>query len=192
MLRVDRASGNALGERAASVQHCATMKRRSLLQLGLGATALLALAGAGVSAWRPGWRDGALSGPARDIFGAVARAVLQGCLPTDVAVRQVALQAHLKRLEASIAGLSPTTRKELSDLLAVLGIAAGRRAMTGLGTPWADASTAEVQQALGSMRVSNSATRQQVYHALRDLTNAAWFADAGSWDLLGYPGPQIV
>ena len=42
------------------------------------------------------------------------------------------------------------------------------------------------------MRVSSGTTRQQVYHALRDLTNAAWFADAGSWDLLGYPGPQAV
>ncbi len=186
------ASGNALGARTASVQHCATMKRRRLLQLGLGATALLALAGVGVSAWRPGWRDGALSAPARGIFVAVARAVLEGCLPADAAVQRVALLAHLQRLDTSIAGLAPATRGELSDLLAVLGTAAGRRAMTGLGTAWAEASAAEVQQALSSMRTSSSVTRQQVYHALRDLTNAAWFADAGSWDLLGYPGPQTV
>jgi hypothetical protein len=168
------------------------MKRRGLLQLGFGATALLALAGIGVSAWRPGWRDGALSAPARELFAAVARAVLQGCLPADSAVQRVAMLAHLQRLELSIAGLAPATRKELSDLLAVLGTAAGRRAMTGLGSPWPDASVAEVQRALDSMRLSASDTRQQIYHALRDLTNAAWFADAGNWGLLGYPGPQAV
>ena len=168
------------------------MKRRSLLQLGLGASVLLALAGAGVSAWRPGWRDGALIEPAREIFGAVARAVLQGCLPDDPAVQRVALQAHLQRLDASIAGLAPATRRELSDLLAVLNTAAGRLALAGLGTAWVQASTAEVQQALSDMRLSSSITRQQVYHALRDLTNAAWFADAGNWAFVGYPGPQAV
>lgn len=102
------------------------------------------------------------------------------------------MQAHLQRLEASIAGLAPATRQELSDLLAVLGTAVGRRALTGLATPWAEANVVEVQHALSHMRVSSGTTRQQVYHALRDLTNAAWFADAGSWDLLGYPGPQAV
>jgi hypothetical protein len=168
------------------------MKRRRLLELGLGAGVLLALAGAGVSAWQPGLRDGVLSVPARELFSAVARAVLDGCLPADAAVQGMALRAHLQRLEASIRGLAPATRKELSDLLAVLATAAGRRAITGLTTPWPLAGTAEVQQVLTAMQRSGSNTRQQVYHALRDLTNAAWFADAGNWDLLGYPGPQAI
>jgi hypothetical protein len=168
------------------------MQRRRLLQLGLGAGALLALAGAGVSAWRPGWHEGQLSEPAADVFAAVACAVLQGCLPADPAVQHLALQAHRRRLNASIAGLAPATRRELSDLLALLGTAAGRRALTGLGTPWAQASAAEVLGALDGMRASGSTTRQQVYHALRDLCNAAWFADAGSWVALGYPGPQNI
>lgn len=168
------------------------MKRRSLLQLGLGAGVLLALAGAGASAWRPGWRDGALSEPAREIFSAVARAVLDGCLPDDPAVQRIALLAHLQRLEASIAGLAPATRRELSDLLAVLSTSAGRRALAGLGSDWAQASTADLLQALNDMRLSRSSTRQQVYHALRDLTNAAWFADAGSWTQVGYPGPMAI
>lgn len=168
------------------------MKRRHLLQLGLGASVMLALAGAGLSAWRPGWRDGALTEPGREIFDAVARAVLQGCLPDEPTVQRVALQSHLQRLGASIAGLAPSTRRELSDLLAVLNTAAGRLALAGLGKAWAQASTAEVQQALSDMRLSSSSTRQQVYHALRDLTNAAWFADAGNWVLVGYPGPQAV
>lgn len=168
------------------------MKRRRLLQLGLGAGALLALAGAGVSAWRPGWRDGQLTDAGAEVFAAVAVVVLEGCLPADPAGQKVALQAHRQRLNASIAGLAPATRRELSDLLALLGTAAGRRALTGLATPWPQAQVAEVRQAMADMRVSSLVTRQQVYHALRDLTNAAWFADAGSWTAMGYPGPTIV
>ena len=52
------------------------------------------------------------------------------------------------------------------------------------------ASTSELAQALQAMRVSGSQTRRQVYQALRDLTNAGWFADAGTWGALGYPGPH--
>lgn len=168
------------------------MKRRRWLQLGVGAGVLLALAGGGVSVWRPGWRDGALTEGGREVFSAVARAVLAGCLPDDPAVQRVALQAHLQRLDASIAGLAPATRRELSDLLALLGTAVGRRALAGLDTPWLEAGTADVQQALDDMRRSSSTVRQQAYHALRDLTNAAWFADAGSWALTGYPGPLVI
>jgi hypothetical protein len=36
------------------------------------------------------------------------------------------------------------------------------------------------------------ALRQQVFHALRDLTNAAYFADASTWAAIGYPGQQAV
>ena len=39
------------------------------------------------------------------------------------------------------------------------------------------------------MRASRIALRQQAYHALRDLTHAAYFADAATWARLGYPGP---
>jgi hypothetical protein len=168
------------------------MRRRTLLTLGAGAATLLALAGAGVAVWTPGLREGALSGPAKDLFGAVARAVLQGSLPADPAVQRVALASHLDRLQASINGLAPATRRELSELLAVLGTAPGRLALTGLRSSWAEAEAGEVQLALQAMRVSSSTTRQQVYHALRDLTNAAWFADPGTWGALGYPGPMTV
>ena len=36
------------------------------------------------------------------------------------------------------------------------------------------------------------ALRQQAYHALRDLTNAAHYADPQIWALMGYPGPRAV
>lgn len=165
------------------------MQRRTLLTLGLVSGTALALAGAGAAVWTPGWRDGRLSEPARALFAGVARAVLDGVLPQDPAVQAVALKGHLDRLDALIAGLPPATRAELSDLLALLGTAPGRWALAGLGSPWSEASTADLQAALQAMRVSGSATRRQVYQALRDLSNGAWFADAGSWTALGYPGP---
>ena len=41
------------------------------------------------------------------------------------------------------------------------------------------------------MRVA-LALRQQAYHALRELTNAAYYADASAWRTLGYPGPSNI
>lgn len=163
-----------------------------MLKLGLWSGAALALAGTGAALWTPGWREGRLSAPARELFIAVARAVLEGALPADPAVQAVALQAHLDRLETAIAGLAPATRQELSDLLALLCTAPGRLALSGLGAPWRLATPSEVQAALQGMRHSATQTRRQVYQALRDLTNAAWFADAGTWGLLGYPGPANI
>lgn len=168
------------------------MQRRTLLQLGAGAGAVLALAGLGAALWAPGWRDGRLSDPARNVFAAVAGSVLDGILPNDARIRAQALDAHLARVEASIAGLAPSTRAELSDLLALLATAPGRLALTGLRVDWPQATTDAVGDALQTMRLSSIHTRRQVYQAFRDLTNAAWFADAGTWDALGYPGPQPV
>ena len=166
------------------------MQRRTLLTLGLGSAAALSVAGWGARAWTPGWQRGRLSAPARGVFAAVAQAVLEGVLPQDPAVRAVAMRAHLDRVEQAIQGLAPATRGELSDLLAVLSLGPGRWALSGLGVDWAEASADEVAQALQAMRVSGSQTRRQVYQALRDLTNAGWFADAGTWGALNYPGPH--
>ena len=168
------------------------MQRRTLLTLGAGAGLAVALAGWGAHAWRPGWVDGRLSADARALWAALATAVLEGVLPTDPGVQRVALDHHLGRLEVAISGLAPATRGELSELMAILCMAPGRLALTGLSAPWARASVAEIQAALQAMRVSDSDTRQQVYHALRDLTNAAWFADAGTWVAMGYPGPVAI
>ena len=42
------------------------------------------------------------------------------------------------------------------------------------------------------MRLSTLALRQQAFHAMRDLINAAWFADPSTWAAIGYPGPRAV
>ncbi len=168
-----------------------TLQRRTLLKLGVGAGVAVALAGTGAALWSPGLRQGHLSDGARLIARRVADAVLDGSLPADGPAREQALDAHLGRFDATVAGLPAAVRGELSDLFALLQAAPGRWAVAGLRRSWADASRAEITAVLQAMRVSRMAVRQQVYHALRDLTNAAWFADEAAWSAMGYPGPRV-
>jgi hypothetical protein len=167
-----------------------TMQRRRLLQLGLGATALLAVAGGGYALLRPGLRGAQLAPAGAAVFHAVARAVLDGSLPADAGQRDAALAAHLLRVEAAIGAFPAATRAELSQLLSRLGSTPGRLGLAALRDDWPQASVADLQQAMQGMRLSSLALRQQAYHALRDLTNAAYYADPGVWPLMGYPGPR--
>jgi hypothetical protein len=168
------------------------MHRRTLLQLGLGTGLLFTLAAAGLGLARPGLVDQKLTASGQAVFRAVARAVLAGVLPSEPAAQPAALLAHLQRVDNTIAGLPPAVQAELAQLLAVLAHPAGRLALAGLTPDWPDATSAQVHSALQSMRQSSMDLRQQVYHALRDLTNASFFANPGSWSLMGYPGPRGV
>jgi hypothetical protein len=168
------------------------MQRRTLLKLGIGASVVLAVAGTGVALLQPGLRDGHLSMASNEVMRAVARAVLEGALPSETMPREQALDAHLLRLDAAIAAFPVPTRAELSQLLAVLASVPGRHALAGLSEPWSQAGVPDIQQALQSMRLSKLALRQQAYHALRDLTNAAYFSDPSAWAHLGYPGPMDI
>jgi len=168
------------------------MQRRTLLKLGLGATVLVVLAGGGAALVRPGVVDGRLTAPARGVMQAVARAVLDGVLPSDAPAQQRALLAHLGRLDSAIAAFPLPTQAELSQLLALLAVPPGRLALAGLSSAWPDANVADLQAALQGMRTASLALKQQAYHALRDLTNAAYFSDASAWLSLGYPGPAAI
>lgn len=166
------------------------MQRRTLLKLGLGATLLLAAAGGAVVMMRPALSGGHLRAGVREVMRGVALAVLDGVLPPESAARQAALDAHLLRLDATIAAFPASTQVELSQLLALLAAPPGRLALAGLSSDWTEASVAQIQNALQGMRVSSLALKQQAYHALRDLTNAAYFSDPSAWAYLGYPGPS--
>jgi hypothetical protein len=166
--------------------------RRTLIKLGVAGGALAALAAGGLALTRPGLRDGALTPAGREVFEAVARAVLEGSLPVDPAARGTALRSHLQRLDATIAALAPAMQAEIGQLTTVLASRAGRWLVTGLKSEWPAADAAEMQAMLQSLRTSSVNLRLQVFHALRDLTNAAYFADPGTWPAIGYPGPLDV
>ncbi len=162
------------------------MKRRGFLKLGLGAAVVIGVAGAAVALIKPGLVDGKLSPGARDVMRASALAVLGDMLPAD------GVDAQLARLDVSIAALPAATRKELSDALGLLATAAGRYALVGLSSAWHEATVYEIHEAFNAMRLSTSHTRQQIYHALRDLNAIAFFTDPANWKAAGYAGPRDI
>jgi hypothetical protein len=166
------------------------MKRRTLLTVGIAGGALLALAGGMLATLQPARLDGKLTVRGRELFAAVSRTVLAGVLPT--AVQSPVLSAHLDRIESTLAGLSPALQAEVDEMLTILASTPGRMALAGLSSPWDTATPVELTQAMQGLRESRLDLRQQVYRALRDLTNAAYFADPSTWPLLGYPGPRAV
>ena len=170
------------------------MQRRTLLKLGLASAAALAVAG-GAAGWllQPGLdQDRRLSVAGQDVFAAIGRAVLDKSLPAEEGGRQKALAGLLQRIDTLVQALPPHAQAELSQLLSVLASAPGRHALAGLGQPWAQASIAELQAALQDMRLSRLALRQQAYAALHEIATGAYFADAATWPVLGYPGPVNI
>lgn len=169
------------------------MQRRTLLKLGLvSGAALTLLAGTAVLLHEPAWRDGRLTNTGYRVLSALARAILDGWLPGDIAAQQVELASHLNRVNETLRAMPRATQSELAQLLALLASTPGRLALVGLVVDWPEADVAQIQAALQGMRASRVGLRQQAYHALRDLTHAAYFSDPATWAHLGYPGPSTV
>lgn len=168
------------------------MQRRTLLKLGAASAAVLLVAGGTAALLQPGLAGGALSASGREVFSAVGRAVLDKTLPSDDGARHIALNGLLARIDVLVLSLPPHAQAELSQLLALLASAPGRRTLAGLSQPWPEASVADIQHALQEMRLSRLALRQQAYAALHDITAGAYFSDPASWPLLGYPGPMKI
>ena len=168
------------------------MRRRSLLALGAVSAAVLAVGGGLVAALQPGLREARLSAGGREVFAGVSRGLLDGSLPAGGAALERALEGLLERIDGLIAALPPHAQSELSQLLALLASAGGRRALAGLSDPWPVASVSDIQQALQGMRVSGLSLRQQAYQALHDIVGSAYFSDPRTWGLLGYPGPLKI
>ena len=169
------------------------MQRRTWLKLGIGSTVVLALAGGGLALMAPGLdKQGRLSDTGNLVISAVARAVLQGTLPTDASLHAKAMQGLMERISLLTNNLPPHAQDELSQLLSVLASGAGRWGLAGLGKNWEQASVAEIQNALQSMRVSSLGLKRQAYQGLHDIVGAAYFSDASTWAQIGYSGPLKI
>ncbi|MGI9133305.1 MAG: hypothetical protein ACR2I0_05075 [Rhodoferax sp.] len=168
------------------------LQRRSFLKLGLGSAVVLALAGGVYTLLQPGLVQGKLSERSRLVFARVGQAILAGTLPSDGAAAQSATNALLERIDTFLAGTPDFVQAELSQLMGLLGGAAGRRGIVGLETSWEGASVAEVGTALQAMRLSSVSLRQQAYQGLHDIVCASYFSGDESWAVLGYPGPRVI
>jgi hypothetical protein len=168
------------------------MQRRTLLKVGIGAGVLLSLAGGTLALLQPARRDGRLTPAAQTMIAALARAVLAGLLPSGATEQATALQGLVQRIEQTIAGMPPAMQAEVDELLTIAASAPGRIGLLGLTPGWAEASNEQVTQALQALRTSSLGLRQQAFHALRDIINAAWFADSATWASIGYPGPRAL
>jgi len=168
------------------------MQRRTLLKLGATSAVLLAVVGGTAALIQPGLERGALTPAGREVFRAVGLGVLDKSLPAELEPKDVALVGLLDRIDVLVGALPPHAQAELSQLLSILATGAGRRALAGLSTPWADASVADVQAGLQGMRFSSLAVRQQSYAALHDITAGAYFSEPITWLMLGYPGPLVL
>jgi hypothetical protein len=165
------------------------MQRRQLFRLGLGSALILGVAVQIIRGIEPAIISGRLGEGGRQVFGGVARAVLAGSLPTESAAMQATLNNVVKNIDDIVSGLPPTAQRELNQLLGLLNSAPGRVGLAGLAQPWESAETESISAALEGMRTSSLAVRQQAFHALRDLVNAAYYVTPQAWMALGYPGP---
>ena len=168
------------------------LQRRTLLKLGVASAVVLAVAGGAVALMQPGLQDGKLSQNARLIFSRAGQAILTGTLPAQAGPNQIAINALLDRIDTFIAGAPEHVQAELSQLLGLLGTAAGRRGVVGLSPGWHDATVPEITAALQAMRVSSVSLRVQAYQALHDIVSVSYFSGQESWAVLGYPGPKTI
>ncbi len=169
------------------------MQRRRLLKFGVVSATVLGVVGS-ATLWLQGMQTQGkpLTQSAFDVLATVSAVLLAGTVPAEAQVHASTLSNYRARLTETVSGLPPASQLELGRMLSLLASAPGRRLLSSLGTHWPLASQEEIRSALETMRRSRVMLRRQIYHALRDLARAAWYADPTTWVELGYPGPRSI
>jgi len=161
------------------------MQRRTILRLSVLGAAVL---GASAITLRLAGRRSpeAARADARTVLRAVTPALLAGVLPLESGANQAAQGQALERTLAAIDGLAPATRAELDQLFGLLASHPGRWLA---GLDWGNATPEQVAAFLQRWRTSSFDLFVVGYQAMHDLVLGSWYADASSWDAIGYPGP---
>ena len=160
------------------------VSRREFIKTGVAGSLLLSLSG-----WLNAAGRRPLSDAEREMLAALCNALLDGALPEERTQRQRLLALTVDGIAAAVAGLSLPTQKEIGELFSLLVLAPTRLLLAGVGSPWREASIAEVGEFLQSWRTSRLGLLQSGYGALHDLTFGAWYARPDSWEAIAYPGP---
>lgn len=157
--------------------------RREFLKTGVSGTLLLNVAACS----RP------LAGNGRgEVLSVVIPVILEGTLPAEIEGRPALIARTVAGVENAIAGLSPASQKEVSELFDLLGFAPTRMLVAGVWSPWAEATPAAIGKFLESWRNSRFDLLKSGYAALRDLVFAAWYGQPETWAAINYPGPPKV
>ena len=126
------------------------------------------------------------------VAAALVPAVLEGALPADAAARARAIEETTAAFDRAVAGLSPSVRKEVDELFAILRYAPARLMFTGLWDPVEESSAAEVGAFLRRWRHSRLEIQRAGYQAVTQLIQAAWYGNSASWAFIGYPGAPML
>jgi hypothetical protein len=162
-----------------------SMQRRTFLRLSILGAAVL---GVGTIVVRVAGRRSPADAraDADAVLRGVIPALLAGVLPLESDANQIAQREALQRTQAAIAGLPPAARAELDQLFGLLASHPGRWLA---GVDWAAATPEQASAFLQRWRTSSFDLFVAGYQAMHDLVLGSWYADASSWDSIGYPGP---
>ena len=164
--------------------------RRSLLKLGLGGSALLAVGGVGLSLRAPVAVPAA--GPLRvfspaeySICAALADTLCPGGggLPTAT---EIGVPGKLDML---LDTLHPGVGKEICQVLHLVENPVASLLFDQRVTPFSHLDAAGRAEALMLWRSSSLSVRRQAYKGLHGLINAAYWGDPRTYAFTGYPGP---
>ncbi|MFA7290641.1 MAG: hypothetical protein WC023_00200 [Rhodocyclaceae bacterium] len=172
-----------MADRLAIAMTAPLIGRRTFLKVGLAGSLMLASVG----------RVGAATADEEAaLLAAISAALLAGMLPAAASARTQALNDTVAGVRHAVAGLSPSTQKEIAELFSLLGFPLARRFLAGVSAPWAEARTEDVAAFLENWRHSRYSLLQTAYGALHDLVLGAWYARPEHWAAIGYPGtPEI-
>jgi hypothetical protein len=169
------------------------ISRRTVLKAGVAGGAMLLLARC---LYTPPWEPveavpATLDSGARAVLAAIIPVLLEGALP-EPPNAQAASAETLARVEAAVAGLPPSTRKEIAELFSLLAFAPTRCLVAGVWSSWSEATSDSIAVFLARWRDSRFALLRSGYAALHQLVFAAWYADPRAWTATGYAGPPSL
>ncbi|MBY5922428.1 TAT leader-containing periplasmic protein [Ferrimonas balearica] len=161
------------------------MDRRQFLMAGLVGTAAVAT---GIALWPVEKPLPGLTDPQARVLKALVVPVLYGAAPEAELTAQsdqVAAQvAH------TIATLPPGSQAQLNQLFETLENRLGVLALTGSMTPLLARQPEALAEMLEQWRTHFLDTLEIAYQGLKELIQAAWYADPAHWPALGYNKPQ--
>jgi hypothetical protein len=178
-----------------SLPENAGLSRRSVLKVGLCASAFLSTVGlaaglSGCSASAPANDYNVLRDSDLPFLRALIPVMLEGSLGAVSA--STAITGTLKSIDATLVGLSPEVLKLTQQLFDVLALPVIRAPLTGIWGRWDNASPAQITAFLDRWDTSSLGMLRMGRNALQQLVMMAWYSQAQSWAQCGYPGPPTV